>query len=326
MKRTAGRKYVRAIIIAFFSVSICTILATGRSVVTAALGKIDIILFYRVRFEVLAQSPKGQYYINLYDTYTGEVVQILINHPTLAIETDNVLMTWQPNLDAFVNGRGDEAVITDEQVRAVFRYLDHLAQWASPELKSAINTERSVLSYEKTVGMTMNQGWVYFNQDARFPPASDPLSTVSVSPPKQISNHLATWTLPEYPRYSIDFDPDVWELLSWNNGLAASWEFANYSVPGCVVTIPRAISDPYTGYRVENKFLGNYQYESRASDIGKLTLYVLYKPLNLPAVDSSGSPDQKDMFFIVYPGYEDGIGCIAQSEDLLGNLRLSDTH
>jgi hypothetical protein len=321
MKRVMSRKYVRVVIIVFVVILLCAIPFAGPRLTVLALERLDIVLFYRVRFEVLGQSPKGQYYIKLFDTYTREITQTIINRPSLDIESLNVLIAWQPDLDALVNGHGGDVIITKEQIQEVSAYLDDLSQWASPELKSTINTERSITPLERTAGMTMDQAWVYLNQDPRFPQIPEVSAKANMLPPEQVSIHLANLVLPDYSPYSIDFNPDVWEYSSWNNGVAVSWEFRNRSLPTCVMTIPKLLSDPYSPFKVANKTLGNYYYESRAVVISSMTLYVVYKALNIP-VGLENDPNQEPSF-IVYPGYEDSAPCISQSEALLSNIHLS---
>ncbi len=323
MKRIVGRHRVNVVIIVFLSIIVCALPLTGKKVMASALHEFDLALFYRVRFEILGQSPKGQHYISLFDAHTREITQIIIDRPSIAVESLSVLMAWQPNLDALVNGHGDKAIITDEQVQAVSAYLDHLSRWASPELKSVIATERLMPPLAKTPGMSMNQAWVYLNLDARFPRTPDASNKVPVFPPEQISAHLENWTLPLNPLYSIIYDPNVWEFSSWDNGVGPSWEFTNHSLPDCVVTQPVSLSDPYSRFDIVSKPLGEYQYESRTPIYPGFTFYVVYKPLDIPAIAPSSNPEQKELFFIVYPEYENTASCIAQGEALLGNIHLS---
>lgn len=324
MNASIGRKYVRVIIIAFISIFICAVPLSNQKVMAREIVRnIDLALLWRVRFEVLGQSPKGLNYIHLFDTYGKEITQILIDHPSMAVESISVLKTWQSNLDAFVNGYGDDVIITDKQIQLVSTYLDHLTQWVSPDLKFVIDMERSITPLETTAGMTMNQAWVYLNQDVRFPQSSGASYIVPVLSPEPVSSNLAHWTLPEYPLYSIDFEQDVWEFSLWNNGVAVSWELVNHSLSDCVVTIPKSLSDPYSEFDIENKALGDFQYESRASGYSDLIFYVVYKPLDISIMAPDSDFEQKELLFIVFPGYVDGITCINQSEALLGGLHLS---
>ncbi len=327
MKKAIHRKWTIAIAVVLAGVLFCTSPFASQQLVGLALEKLDITLFYRVRFEILGQSPKGAYYTKLFDTYTREITQTIINNPSLNIESMNVLLLWQPNLDALVNGRGNDVVITEKQANAVTTYLDYLSKLVSPQLRSVIVEEQANTPLEKTVGMTMNQAWVYLNQDPRFPSASSASSGITVSPPKFISAHLANLMLPGYSPYSMDFDPSVWDFSSWDNGVAVSWEFVNRSVSDCVVTAPRYTYDPYSApmTHVENKTLGNFYYESRTVIVPRwgFTMYAIYKALNIPIGNSDSDVEQKEPIFIVYPGYSDGTECIAQSETLLSNIHLS---
>ncbi|MFZ5905093.1 MAG: hypothetical protein ACOYZ8_16225 [Chloroflexota bacterium] len=284
---------------------------------------IDLSLYYRVRFEILGQSPKGMHYIQLFDTYTGEITHALSSNPILVYDSVSALGLWNSNLDALVNGNGDKVVITQEQVEAVVGYLDLLSRSSSAELQSVIAEELTATPLEATVGMTMNQAWIYLNQDTRFPPSADNGQVISVSMPETISANLVHWSLPENPAFSIDFDPAAWELLSWNNGIAFSWELKHRSQLGCVVTIPETISDPYVPLKIDFATFGEVYYQSGTSVFSDLTLYVLYKPLNIPSATIGNGFQQKELVFVVYPGYSDPEECIRQSGDLFAGFHSS---
>ena len=138
-------------------------LAAVRTIKTLQEALIDIQLFYRVRDEVLSQTPGGQRYIALYDAYGPEISALLEDNPTLRDEAVAVLQLWQPNLQALVDGQGDGAVITEEQVQAVQGFLDHLSAVGSPALRETIADERARRPLEQAAGMTMAQAWAYFN-------------------------------------------------------------------------------------------------------------------------------------------------------------------
>lgn len=327
MHTSVGRKYLRVAIIAALSMFLCIVPLSSKKVMAWTLREaaksINLTLFYRVRFDVLGQSPKGRNYISLFDVYGREITQIIRDHPSMVIESVSVLIEWQPNLESLVNGSGENVTITDKQVQDVTAYLNHIAQWASPELKSVIDLERSITPLETTIGMTMNQAWDYLNLDPRFTKPSDDSYMDSFLPPEPISDNLVHWTLPQYPLSSIDFEEDVWEFLQWNNGVADLWELRHRSVPDCVVTIPGQLSDPFSVLGVDKKILGNFEYESRLAGRPDVILYIVYKPLNLSVMPVNGNFDQKELLFIVYPGYVDSMTCINQSEALLGSLHLS---
>jgi hypothetical protein len=123
-------------------------------------GQIDLPLFYRVRDEILAQTPKGQRYIELFYTHDLEILVLLLTDPALWDEGEATLLLWEPNLRALVDGQGDAVRITAEQVQAVQDFLDHLSAAGSPELRQVITDERARLGLlERFVGMTMAEAY-----------------------------------------------------------------------------------------------------------------------------------------------------------------------
>lgn len=123
----------------------------------------DLQLFYRVRDEILAQTPEGLRFIELYYNYSPEVIQLVQADPGLEAETRSLIQTWTPNLQALVNGNGDQVVITAEQVNATKNFTNHLSVNASPELKQAIAQTLAQHPLDPLVNKTMNEAWSYLN-------------------------------------------------------------------------------------------------------------------------------------------------------------------
>ncbi len=72
----------------------------------------DINLFYRVRDELLSQSPQGQHYIDLYETYSPEIAETIVMHPQLINEAVATIQLWEPDLQAYVDSQGNAEVIS----------------------------------------------------------------------------------------------------------------------------------------------------------------------------------------------------------------------
>jgi hypothetical protein len=286
---------------------------------TVAQGVFDFVLFYRVRFEVLGQSPMGHHYTDLFDVHGREITKILMNNSSLTWESVDVLIKWQPNLAALVNGHGDEAVISGEDVASVETYLDHLAQHASPELKSVIEEELSATPLEATVGMTMNQAWAYLNQDHRFQAQElEPQEFPSLKP--GFASTVAG-VFSDDLNYEIGFDEGTWAVSAWNNEVADSWVAENRALSVCILTTPWSVSDPYLTLDVSYKTLGDVNYKVQTADIKMkktMTVYILYQP-----IDMAGQPFREDTPpFILYPGITNAAQCIEQSEVALASLHL----
>lgn len=113
--------------------------------------------FYQVRDRVLVGTPEGTRLTQVYYQTGPEIVRLMVANPSLATEVASTAQALQPQLDALVNGRGDTATITAEQVQQVNRVLDHIEQLASPELKMTIQSERAVHPIETYVGRSVAQ-------------------------------------------------------------------------------------------------------------------------------------------------------------------------
>jgi hypothetical protein len=274
-----------------------------------AQGTVSLVLFYRVRFEILGQSPKGEHYIQLFDTHTREITLILRDNPSMISESLSVLHQWQSNLDAMVNGRGDEVTISEEHVKSVMDYLDEIVKYTGPELKRTIEEELSITPLEATVGMTMNEAWRYLNNDSRFIPLLATFPAYSPMPGRLVS--------PLYNRvYTLDYNNELWNFLSLENGISNSWELVNFAMPDCALATPRSVFNPYLSLDITSKELRNIEYNVQTANTKVGILYVLYQPTGY--FDDIVQANQ--IFFIIYPGMIDPSKCIEQSESVLATL------
>lgn len=121
-------------------------------------GLIDLGLFYRVRDEILAETPEGRRLIELFYQHDPEILSLLLAGPALWEEGEATLLLWEPNLQALLDGQGQNAVITAEQVQAMQSFLDHLSAASSPGLQQVIAEEQARLgALEDFVGLTMDE-------------------------------------------------------------------------------------------------------------------------------------------------------------------------
>ncbi|MBI5840759.1 MAG: amidase domain-containing protein [Chloroflexi bacterium] len=123
----------------------------------------DLQLFYHVRDEILSQTPEGRRLIDLYYTYSPEVIQLVQADSNLEAEIRSLIQLWTPNLQALVDGTGDQAVITTEQINATKDFADHLSANASPEFKQAIADILAQHPLERLDNKNMNEAWAYVN-------------------------------------------------------------------------------------------------------------------------------------------------------------------
>ena len=120
---------------------------------------LDVQLFFRVRDELLSKSPEGQRYIELSLRTNTEICRLFQSDLRLAEEGVKVLVLWQPNLQALLDGKGSKAIIKRSQVYAVLTFLDHLSAAGSPELKQIIADERARRPLEPLVGKSMDEAY-----------------------------------------------------------------------------------------------------------------------------------------------------------------------
>jgi hypothetical protein len=316
MKSKAKRGYIQVIIVVAAIVFFVGFVLIPKAV---AEGRVHAVLFYRVRFEVLGQTPKGLYYTHLFDVHVEQIANIFMSHSSLKVDFIDSLVRWQPNLKALVNGRGDEVVISEDDVASITNYLNRLAQHASPGLQSVIEEELAATPLEGTIGMTINQAWAYLNEDPRF--QAQVLVPQEFPYLKADSTNIIAGAFSETSKYEISFGEETWALSAWNNGVAASWVAENQDLSDCVLTTPRSVLEPYWTLEVSYKTLGDTRYEVRTADtkIKELgILYILYQP-----IDIAGQPFQENHPpFILYPGLSNAAQCIEQSEGVLASLYL----
>lgn len=276
----------------------------------------DLVLYYRVRFEVLGQSAQGQHYTNLFDANNLELTEAILNNPSLLRDSIYLLVRWQPNMEHFVNGHGDEVVISDEDVASMQNYLHLLAESAQPKLRSVVEEEFLVMPWEDLAGMTMNQAWARLNEDPRF--HDQTLEPQRYPDLKPDSTNTIIGSFAGNSQYEIDFDKETWTVSAWNNGVANSWMAVNRTVSDCTLTTPRSVSNPYDTLSVSKKALGNAIYEVQTiTSYGEGILYIVYKPINI-----QGQLPQPGYSFILYPGSSNTPQCIEQSEAALASTRF----
>jgi len=114
--------------------------------------------FYELRDQVMAVSLNGGHYIDLYYTHDAEITTLLLADSALYGQGLDALGAWQPNVAALLEGRGDEIVITAEQVQVVDDFVAALSDAAGPALQQVIAEERAKMPPPADfVGLTVEQ-------------------------------------------------------------------------------------------------------------------------------------------------------------------------
>jgi hypothetical protein len=113
---------------------------------------------YKVRDLIMAGTPIGQHYIDLYYTHDAEIMGLLLGSSALRDQAVDTLTAWQSNLAALVDGEGESVIITAEQVQMVDDFLTALSAVASPHLSQVIAEEWIKLPLpDEFVGMSMKE-------------------------------------------------------------------------------------------------------------------------------------------------------------------------
>ncbi len=122
-------------------------------------------LYWRVDAELLPQTPAGQHYRALYYQYGYEIFQLELNHPRQYAEGTDLLISFAPGLEALMDGRGDEVIITASQAQRAEAYVNWVASVGSPALRQAIRAEQARLPrLSSFAGLTMAQAWELVNR------------------------------------------------------------------------------------------------------------------------------------------------------------------
>ena len=120
-------------------------------------GGDDLVLFGALR-KLFAASPGGQGYIDLYLQHGSEMGQLGLDDPALLWDAFGTLQNFLPGLEALVNGRGDEVLVTQQMVDDALDIWQRLAAAGSPELADVIKTELAASNDLKDfVGLSFNQ-------------------------------------------------------------------------------------------------------------------------------------------------------------------------
>ena len=125
---------------------------------------VDVVrLLERVRDEVLTTTPQGQRYIELFDLHGREITDLMLTDEALRDQGILTVEAFVPALQAFVNGHGNEVIVTADQVGIVLALLEELSAASGTELAQDIASELARRPLEPIVGMTMDEAWVYLN-------------------------------------------------------------------------------------------------------------------------------------------------------------------
>lgn len=102
---------------------------------TAAPGK-TLSVSRQFRDDVLALSPRGRHYTQLYYQFASEAVQMMVLHPTLILRSREMIDRYLPVIEAVV--KGDQPTLTDGDIAEIDEFLKAFAAKGTPQLRDAV--------------------------------------------------------------------------------------------------------------------------------------------------------------------------------------------
>jgi hypothetical protein len=108
--------------------------------------------------QIFQATPEGDAFVNLYAQHDFELGTLLASNPSLLWDSYRTLHNFMPGLEALVNGRGAEAIITQEMADQALDIWQRLAAVASPSLAGEINSRLvETDNLQVYVGMNFDQ-------------------------------------------------------------------------------------------------------------------------------------------------------------------------
>ena len=145
-----GRKNWLILILAIF-----LLIATPVVVVTGQDVWSTVELYLRVESELLMPTETGRYYRDIFWTYNNELIDLAFAYPNFWNESFNLIATFEQGFEALLNGRGNDVVITGEQVAVAEEYYTLLMEIGSPALQHTIQEQAASYPLQSFTGMTM---------------------------------------------------------------------------------------------------------------------------------------------------------------------------
>lgn len=124
-----------------------------------------VMVLLRVETEIMQKTPAGQYYESLFWKHNDELMKIFNAHPEHMEPFMIATRVFIPELDALLNGNGDEVYVTSEHVESLKSELDWFASRGSPSLREDIQREQQRLPLDTLIGMTMNEALDFINSN-----------------------------------------------------------------------------------------------------------------------------------------------------------------
>lgn len=131
-----------------------------------------MVTLYRLRDQILKNSPAGKHYQDLYDLYSGRISSLLMQDSALRSAGIEILRATAPELALFMDGDGEQAIVTQTEVNSIQIFLLDLAnqdrQTGNGELANTIETEIARIPWDSLVGMSYDQAWLVIRSNLSF--------------------------------------------------------------------------------------------------------------------------------------------------------------
>jgi len=151
----------RGIVVAFIVVLLTFFISNVGTVRAVWAGARALHVISRFEKEVLRTTRVGQYYEGLIFKHMPEASRLLFQDPQNTEKITALSDAALPSLEAYLNGKGDSAIITAEQMSLLKDILDDLSVTGSPSLQTDIQKEYERFPLERFVGMSMNEAYLY---------------------------------------------------------------------------------------------------------------------------------------------------------------------
>ncbi len=120
-------------------------------------------VYLRAEAELMPSTPAGRYYAGLYYKHLPELFKLIDVRPEHNEQLVQAFVLFAPELEALLDGDGDNVHISARHVATLQAELDWYASMGSPSLQEDIQKERERLQLDQFVGMTMTEAWEYIN-------------------------------------------------------------------------------------------------------------------------------------------------------------------
>ena len=121
----------------------------------------------RLRDEVMAASPAGRYYRDLYDAYSPELRELMLGDLRIVRDALAAAPPWIAALAELVDGGGAEATVTPAMVASMLAIFDRFESSASPGLREAFRRERARLRLADMAGRSIEDAFALVEERGR---------------------------------------------------------------------------------------------------------------------------------------------------------------